>query len=209
MPAQLLLKRTAPSLPTPNPNLRPWLRRSEFLAPGPRTAPCVGTTACSRALGLAAGSSPTPGNGAVISSVWNLDSGPRSTDLGIDKARAGRPGETGVFGRGRRNPATDSRHGARPGRFAASLASLRFWAPPRPYLRGGAEIDFACLLDSEDLARLIWEAPVLITPRPSLAIAVGILHVPFSVFELVETPGLELGDRGPTHELLEEQLSLA
>ena len=88
-------------------------------------------------------------------------------------------------------------------------ASLRFWAAPRPYLRAGAEIDFARLLDSEDLAHLIWEAPVVLTPRPWLAVSAGILHVPFSLLEMVDPAVFELGDRGPTHELLEEQLSLA
>jgi hypothetical protein len=82
-------------------------------------------------------------------------------------------------------------------------------ARPKPYLRAAMEIDFARLLDSEDLARLVWEAPVILTPAAWIEITAGVLHVPFSVLELVETSQLELGDRGPTHEMLEDQLSLA
>jgi hypothetical protein len=93
--------------------------------------------------------------------------------------------------------------------FQLRWASFRFEARPRPYVRAGMEIDFARLLDSEDLARLIWEAPVVLTPRPWIDITTGVLHVPFSVLELVETSQLELGERGPAHEMLEEQLSLS
>jgi len=65
-------------------------------------------------------------------------------------------------------------------------ASLTFWAQPKPYLRAGMQIDFARLLDSEDLGRLIWEAPVVLSLAPWIDIAAGVLHVPFSVIELLE-----------------------
>jgi hypothetical protein len=88
-------------------------------------------------------------------------------------------------------------------------ASLRFAVTPTRYLRAGMEIDFAQLLLPEGAARAIWEAPIMLSPARSVDIVAGVLHVPFSMLELIEPAEYELAEKGPAHELLEEQLSLA
>ena len=86
-------------------------------------------------------------------------------------------------------------------------AFLAFDIEPTAYLRGEVLLDFARLLYPDDPyaqgpTQMVRVASAELTPIDSLAIEVGITHVPFSVLEKFHDTGLDVAEEGPTHELL-------
>jgi len=81
-------------------------------------------------------------------------------------------------------------------------AFLRFEVNPTKHLRGKALLDFARLLYEEDKTLMVRALFADFSPMERLDLRIGIVKVPFSLFERVHAAELEIAEKGPTHELL-------
>jgi hypothetical protein len=84
-------------------------------------------------------------------------------------------------------------------------AFLRLGTRPIESLRGETVLDFARLFSEEDKGQFVRTAFADFTPVDRLSLQLGILDIPFSLFELFDhfnEAKLELSEKGPTHELL-------
>jgi hypothetical protein len=84
-------------------------------------------------------------------------------------------------------------------------AFLRLGTRPIERLRGETVLDFARLFSEEDKGQFVRTAFADFTPVDRVSLQLGILDIPFSLFELFDhfnEAKLELSEKGPTHELL-------